>query len=218
VQTKRDFVYMKIDEPEHALSELREIYIKRLPALHINWDDSIVLVPMNKGIVGAQRINQELQLILNPAAEEKVEMSAFGNIFRIGDRVMQIRNNYDKFVFNGDIGKINDINKLDQKIFINFGDRVLEYDFAELDELVLSYAISIHKSQGSEFAAVIIPIFMQHFILLQRNLIYTAITRAKKMCFLMGQAKAIAMGIKNSKGIVRATFLKEFLTTDLEAR
>jgi len=216
--TKRDFIFMKIDEPEQALAELREIYLKRLPAMHISWDDAIVLVPMNKGVVGTQRINQELQLILNPLNDENKQVMVFGQAYKVGDRVMQIRNNYDKFVFNGDIGKIHDINKPDQKLFVNFGDRVLEYDFAELDELVLAYAISIHKSQGSEFSAVIIPIFMQHFILLQRNLIYTAITRAKRMCFLMGQAKAIAMGIRNSKGTVRTTFLKEFLTTDLEAR
>lgn len=216
--TKRDFVYIKRDEPEHALDELREIYLKRLPMLGINPDDAIVLVPMNRGIVGTQRINQELQAILNPNNDLTKQVLVFGNPYKVGDRVMQIRNNYDKFVFNGDIGKINDINKEDQKLLVNFGDRVLEYDFAELDELVLAYAISIHKSQGSEFAAVIIPIFMQHFILLQRNLIYTAITRAKKMCFLVGQAKAIAMGIRNAKGIKRNTFLKEFLTTDLEAR
>ena len=131
---------------------------------------------------------------------------------------MQIRNNYDKFVFNGDLGTIQKIDSVDQKILIDFDSRNLEYDFSELNELVLSYAISIHKSQGSEFNAVIIPIFMQHFILLQRNLIYTAITRAKKLCILIGQAKAIFIGIKNNKGIERNTFLKEFLTTDLQAR
>lgn len=216
--TKRDFVYLKQNEPEDALVELKEIYFKRLPALGISPDDSIVLVPMNRGVVGTQRINQELQKLLNPHNDLDKQVLVFGNQYKVADRVMQIRNNYDKFVFNGDIGKISDINKTDQKVFVNFGDRVLEYDFTELDELVLAYAISIHKSQGSEFAAVIIPIFMQHFILLQRNLIYTAITRAKKMCILMGQAKAIAMGIRNAKGVQRLTFLKEFLTTDLEAR
>lgn len=215
---KKDFVYLKCDEPEGALVFLREIYLKKLPALGIGSDDAIVLVPMNKGIAGTQRINQELQSILNPMNDPDKQVMVFGNAYKIGDRVMQIRNNYDKFVFNGDIGKIHDINKVDQKIFINFGDRILEYDFAELDELVLAYAISIHKSQGSEFAAVIIPIFMQHFILLQRNLIYTAITRAKKMCIMIGQSKAIAMGVRNAKRLQRLTFLKEFLTTDLEAR
>jgi len=131
---------------------------------------------------------------------------------------MQIRNNYDKFVFNGDLGKILDVDKEEQKMVIVFGERELIYDFSELNEITLSYAVSIHKSQGSEFAAVIIPIFMQHFILLKRNLIYTAITRAKKMCILIGQAKAIAMGVRNAKVVERVTFLKEFLTTDLQAR
>ena len=216
--TRRDFVYLKQNEPEEALAELREIYLKRLPALGISPDDSIVLVPMNRGVVGTQRINQELQKLLNPSNDLDKQVLVFGNQYKVADRVMQIRNNYEKFVFNGDIGKISDINKTDQKVVVNFGDRFLEYDFTELDELVHAYAISIHKSQGSEFAAVIIPIFMQHFILLQRNLIYTAITRAKRMCILMGQAKAIAMGIRNAKGVQRLTFLKEFLTTGLEAR
>ena len=125
------------------------------------------------------------------------------------------RNNYTKFVFNGDIGEIVDINTADQNIKVSFGSRILEYDFAQLDELMLSYAVSIHKSQGSEFGAVIVPIFMQHFILLQRNLIYTAVTRAKKLCILIGQSKAIAIGIKNNKGVCRKTFLKEYLTTEL---
>jgi len=157
-------------------------------------------------------------MILNPESNPEKEVSRFGQVYKIGDRVMQIRNNYDKFVFNGDIGVINNIDTHDKKMFIAFGERVLEYDFAELDEIVLSYAVSIHKSQGSEFSAVIIPIFMQHFILLQRNLIYTAITRAKKLCILMGQTKAVAIGIKNNKGVDRLTFLQEYLTTDLEAR
>ncbi len=215
---RRDFVYLKRDEPENALEDLREIYLKKLPKLGISPDDAIVLVPMNKGIVGTQRINQELQTILNPVNDPEKQVLVFGNVYKNGDRVMQIRNNYDKFVFNGDIGKIHDINKTEQKLFVNFGDRILEYDFTELDELVLAYAISIHKSQGSEFAATVIPIFMQHFILLQRNLIYTAITRAKKMCIMIGQAKAIAMGVRNAKKAQRLTFLKEYLTTELEAR
>jgi len=215
--SRKDFIYIKEDEPENIFPLLRKIYKDKLPQRGILPSDSVVLTPMNRGIVGTQRLNQELQMILNPAQSEK-QVSRFGQVYKIGDRVMQIRNNYDKFVFNGDMGTIQDIDLTDQKLHINFGDRILEYDFAELNELVLSYATSIHKSQGSEFQAVIIPIFMQHFILLQRNLIYTAITRAKKLCILIGQPRAISMGIKNNKGIKRNTFLKEFLTTDLEAR
>ena len=216
--SKRDFFYIKENEPEDIFPILHKIYKTTLPKYNILPSNSIVLTPMNRGIAGTQRINQELQMLLNPEEKDSKQLSRFGQVYRLGDRVMQIRNNYDKFVFNGDLGTVHDINQVDQKMFVSFGDRVLEYDFAELDELVLSYAISIHKSQGSEFGAVIIPIFMQHFILLQRNLIYTAITRAKKLCILIGQPKAIAMGIKNNKGVERNTFLKEFLTTDLEAR
>ncbi|MFH1831545.1 MAG: ATP-dependent RecD-like DNA helicase [bacterium] len=217
-ESKRDFFYLKQQEPEEFFPLLHTIYKKRFPALGIHPDNTVVLVPMNRGTIGTQRINQELQMILNPEKPGEKTVSRFGQVYRIGDRVMQIRNNYEKFVFNGDMGKIKEIDQEDQKILIEFGERTLDYDFSELNELTLSYAISIHKSQGSEFDAVIIPIFMQHFILLQRNLIYTAITRAKKLCILVGQSKAIAMGIKNGKGVTRLTFLKEFLTTDLQAR
>jgi exodeoxyribonuclease V alpha subunit len=216
--SKKDFKLIKEDVPENTFALLRDIYMSRLPAAGISVDDSVVLVPMNRGIVGTMRLNQELQLILNPGSDESRQVMRFGQAYRIGDRVMQIRNNYDKFVFNGDMGKITGLTHVDQKMIVTFGDRELEYDFAELNELVLSYAVSIHKSQGSEFQAVIIPLFMQHFILLQRNLIYTAITRAKKLCILVGQTKAIAMAIKNNKGIDRTTFLKEFLTGDIKAR
>jgi len=216
--SRKDFVFIKEQDPEQVFQILRDIYKRRLPAAGISVSDSIVLTPMNRGVVGTQRLNQELQMILNPKDDAEKQASRYGTIYKIGDRVMQIRNNYDKFVFNGDIGDITDINRVDQKIKVSFGDRELEYDFSELDELVLSYAVSIHKSQGSEFGAVIIPIFMQHFILLQRNLIYTAITRAKRLCILIGQPKAIAIGIKNNKGVERLTFLRDYLTTDLQAR
>ena len=216
--SKRDFFYIKEKEPENIFPLLRKIYKTTLPKFKINPKDAIVLTPMNRGLAGTTRINQELQEILNPGNDESKQVMRFGQPYKIGDRVMQIRNNYDKFVFNGDMGIIDSINKEDQKLFIKFNDRVLEYDFAELSELLLSYSVSIHKSQGSEFSAVIIPIFMQHFMLLQRNLIYTAITRAKKLCILIGEPRAIAMGIKNNKGVNRNTFLKEFLTSDLEAK
>ncbi len=216
--SKKDFFYIKEKDPANIFPTLHKIYNSTLKKHSISLENSIVLTPMNRGTAGSQRINQELQLILNPENSELKETQRFGQIYREGDRVMQIRNNYDKFVFNGDIGQIKQIDNENQVLFINFGNRDLEYDFAELSEIILSYAVSIHKSQGSEFDAVIIPIFMQHFILLQRNLIYTAITRAKKLCILIGEPRAIAMAIKNNKSIKRNTFLKEFLTTDLEAR
>jgi exodeoxyribonuclease V alpha subunit len=215
---RKDFVYLKENEPENIFPILHKIYKFKLSPRGIDPSNTVVLTPMNRGVAGTQRINQELQIILNPEKPNSIQIQRFGQVYRVGDRVMQIKNNYDKFVFNGDLGTISDIDQENQKMFVNFGERNLEYDFSELNELVLSYAISIHKSQGSEFDAVIIPIFMQHFILLQRNLIYTAITRAKKLCILIGQGKAIAIGIKNAHGNQRNTFLKEFLTSDLEAR
>ena len=157
------------------------------------------------------------KLILNPATSEK-QIQHSGSTYKIGDRVMQIKNNYDKFVFNGDIGFVEDIDTTDRILAVRYPEQRVEYEYTDLDELVLAYAISIHKSQGSEYSAVIIPIFTQHFTLLQRNLIYTAITRAKKLCIFVGQAKAIAMGIKNNKSLVRTTFLQQFLTSDLAAR
>lgn len=215
---KNDFIYINKETPEEFVGSLRDLFKKRLPMLGIKAEDAMVLAPMNRGIAGNTRVNQELQEILNPAQPGSTEIQRFGQLYRVNDRVMQIRNNYEKFVFNGDIGTITKIDEEDQKVSISFGERELDYEFAELNEITLAYAISIHKSQGSEFGAVIIPIFSQHFMLLQRNLIYTAITRAKKICILIGQPRAIAMGIRNNKSLKRNTFLKEFLTTDLAAR
>lgn len=215
--SRKDFLFFKEEIPENTFPLLQSLYTKKLPQLGIDPKDAIVLVPMNRGVVGTQRLNQELQNILNPGSDGPT-LSVFGQLYKIGDRVMQIRNNYEKFVFNGDIGFIKMINTADQVMVVCFGERNLDYEFAEVNELTLSYAISIHKSQGSEFSAVIIPIFMQHFILLQRNLIYTAVTRAKKLCILIGQPKAIAMGIRNARSVDRLTFLEQFLIMDVEAR
>ena len=214
---RRDFLFIKEQDPVNVPAHLENIMRNGLPKFGIKPDESIVLVPMNRGSVGTQKLNHDLQNILNPADTTK-KISHTGTTFKIGDRVMQIRNNYDKLVFNGDIGTIKDVNTVDRHIIVHYLDRPVEYDFNELDELTLAYAISIHKSQGSEYTAAIIPIFTQHFALLQRNLIYTAITRAKKLCIFIGQPKAIAIAIKNNKSCIRNTFLQEFLTSDLQCR
>jgi len=214
---RNDFIFIKEDDPEKVVEHLQMIFSKGLRKYTIPAQDAMVLVPMNRGVVGTQNLNDQLQNILNPGTTEKT-INVRGSMFKVGDRVMQIRNNYDKKVFNGDTGTIDDINPQDRELIVSYGDRLIEYESSDLDELVLAYAITIHKSQGSEYAAVIIPIFMQHFTLLQRNLIYTAITRAKKLCIFIGQSRAIAMAIKNNKGVERTTFLQEFLTSDLQCR
>ncbi len=214
--TKKDFIFIKEEKPENVASHLNYLYKKRFIEMGISTNDSIVLVPMNRGIVGTIKLNQDLQTIINPDHKETV--MHVGRVFKQGDKVMQIRNNYDKLVFNGDIGTIESIDQEQQTLQVNFFDRPTTYPFDELDELVLAYAISIHKSQGSEYDIAIIPLFMQHFMLLQRNLIYTAITRAKKLCIFIGQPKAIAIAIKNNKNIIRKTFLQEFLTDNITCR
>lgn len=214
---QRDFFFIKEENPENLPTHLTRIFTEGIKKYNIPADHTIVLTPMNRGAAGSQKLNHDIQQILNPT-EAKKQFNYRGSLFKIADRVMQIRNNYDKKVFNGDIGTIHDIDLEDHILFVAFDQLIIEYEFNELDELVLAYAITIHKSQGSEYAAVVIPIFMQHFMLLQRNLLYTAITRAKKLCIFIGQPKAIAMAIKNNKGIERKTFLQEFLTTDLTCR
>ena len=216
--SKNDFIYIKENDPNMVQQHLDELLLKRIPRTGISAADTMVLVPMNRGIVGTQQINMHLQKVLNPIKDETKVISHGIYRYQIGDRVMQIRNNYDKAVFNGDTGSIEDINISDKIIFVKYYERIVEYESNELDELVLAYAISIHKSQGSEYPAVIIPIFMQHFTLLQRNLIYTALTRAKKLCIIIGQPKALAMAIKNNKSLARTTFLNQFLTSDLRCR
>lgn len=216
-EARRDFFFIKEEEPANVNKHLDAIFMQGLTKYHINVQDAVVLVPMHKGIVGTQTINHHLQTILNPGTTEQQVMN-MGVTFKVNDRVMQIRNNYDKLVFNGDIGTIETIDTQECLITVQFLDQTATYEFSELDELVLAYALSIHKSQGSEYAAVIIPLFMQHYILLQRNLLYTAITRAKKLCILIGQPKAIGMAVNNNSGLQRNTFLQQFLTTDLQCR
>ncbi|HJM68609.1 MAG TPA: ATP-dependent RecD-like DNA helicase [Candidatus Babeliales bacterium] len=216
--SKKDFYWIKEEKPENVQGHLTKLLKQTIRQHKIKVDKSMVLVPMNRGTVGTHNINHSLQQILNPADDNEKRLSYMGNNYRVNDRVMQIRNNYDKNIYNGDIGTITDLNTIDKVLTVDFNGLVIEYQQSELDEIILAYAISIHKSQGSEFDAIIVPIFMQHFMLLQRNLIYTALTRAKKLCIFIGQARALAMAIKNNKSLERKTFLTEFLTSDLTCR
>lgn len=209
---KRDFKFIKEEEPENIEAHLKKILFADLAIQHIKKEDAIVLVPMNRGIVGTHNLNHVLQGLLNPDTKDHVMYA--GTTFKVDDKVMQIRNNYDKNVYNGDIGTISAITTSSKELAINFGDRVVPYEFSELNEIVLAYAVSIHKSQGSEYPAVIIPLFMQHFTLLQRNLVYTAVTRAKKMCYMIGQPRAIAMAIKKHEKMKRITFLRALLAQE----
>ncbi|MBA3954626.1 ATP-dependent RecD-like DNA helicase [Candidatus Dependentiae bacterium] len=209
--SKRDFVFLKEENPESMTDILKRLLFIELPKKGISPEDAMILSPMNRGIVGTFNLNHILQGMLNPHATHE-QINHAGTLFKHKDKVMQIRNNYDKHVYNGDIGVIEEINLEDKLLTVNFGDnRVVLYEFDELNELVLAYAISIHKSQGSEYRAIIVPLFMQHFMLLQRNLVYTALTRARNLCVFVGQPKALAMAIRNTKGSERITFLKKFL-------
>jgi len=203
---QNNFYFIKRREPEEALNIIKELCKSRLPsAFQLDpLEDIQVMTPMHRGTVGVANLNAELQNLLNP---NQISVSRGGRLFRVNDKVMQIKNNYEKETFNGDIGRINSIDIEEQILKVKFEDRIIDYSWSDLDELVLAYAISIHKSQGSEYPAVVIPILPQHYIMLQRNLLYTAITRAKKLVLLVGSKRAVAIAIKNNKVQFRYTNL-----------
>lgn len=204
-----DFFFIEAEEPEVAANTIVELVKYRLPKYYNIPPSSIqVLSPMQKGSVGATKLNILLQEAINP--NNKCLYRA-GRSFRLNDKVMQIRNNYDKEVFNGDIGFISEIDFENNKIKVSFDNRIIEYDITELDELVQAYAITIHKSQGSEYPVVVMPVMMTHFIMLQRNLIYTGITRAKKVLVIVGTKKAVSYSVRNVTVTKRNTKLKERL-------
>ena len=171
-----------------------------------------MLTPMQRGVVGATNLNQILQQAVNPNG---FGLRRGGVEYRRGDKVMQIRNNYEKEVFNGDIGVVQEVNPEDRELGVQFDDRLVIYDVAELDELVLAYATTIHKSQGSEYPIVVMPVLMTHYVMLQRNLIYTGVTRAKKALVLVSSKKALALAIRNVTVDKRNTMLKERLRKEL---
>lgn len=204
-----DFFFIKNDDTEQVAANIVELVKNRLPKAYGMPTSKIqVLTPMQRGVVGAANLNMVLQDAIN---SNKTGLNRGGYSFRKGDRVMQIRNNYDKNVFNGDLGYIHDVNMEDRTLIVDFDGTLVEYEVSDLDELSLAYANSIHKSQGSEYPIVVMPILMNHYVMLQRNLIYTGITRAKKICVLIGSTKALAYAIHNMTVLKRNTKLKERL-------
>jgi exodeoxyribonuclease V alpha subunit len=211
-----DFYFIEQEDPEEVLKLIVELTKERIPRRFglDPVDDIQVLTPMHKGTVGAGNLNDQLQKALNPA---EGGMSRGGRNFLVDDKVMQIKNDYDKEVFNGDIGRITRIDAESQEVTIAFDGREVAFDFTDLDEVVLAYAVSVHKSQGSEYPAVIIPILTQHYVLLQRNLIYTAVTRGRKLVVMVGTRKALAIGVRNDKTQKRYTYLSYRLGRSVEA-
>ena len=206
-----DFYFVAAEEPDVIAQTVVDLVQTRLPR-KFKVDpisDIQVLCPMNRGITGARGINEALQAVLNPPGEHSVDK--FGNRFSVGDKVMQTENNYDRDVFNGDIGFVTGIDQDEEELSVAFDGRVISYPFGELDELVLCYATTIHKSQGSEYPVVVIPISTQHYMMLKRNLIYTGITRGKRLVVLVGQKRALAMAVKGKQVERRWSKLKERL-------
>lgn len=207
--TLQDFFLFPAETPEEAAKWVLDVVCNRIPqkfGFHPR-DDVQVLAPMYRGPAGVTALNESLQAALNPPALMKPEKLLYGQIFRPGDKVMQTQNNYDKDTYNGDIGTVRSIDFEQQNLTLDFDGRIVVYDWSEADQLVLAYAVSVHKSQGSEFPAVVIPILTSHYLMLQRNLIYTAITRAKKLCVLVGSRRAIGIAVHNDKVAHRHTAL-----------
>jgi exodeoxyribonuclease V alpha subunit len=204
-----DFFLFPAETAEEAAVWVEDVVCRRIPArFGLDPVEQVqVLAPMYRGLAGVNALNERLQDTLNPASLQKPEKSLFGQTFRQGDKVMQTQNNYDKEVFNGDIGRVLGINPVDHTLLVEFDGRKISYDWSDADQLTLAYAISVHKSQGSEFPAVVIPVITAHYMMLQRNLLYTAITRARRLCVLVGSRKAIGMAVRNNKVAQRHTAL-----------
>ena len=208
--TNHDFYFIEKAEPEEALETILKLVCIRIhKAFGFDpVDDVQILTPMNRGSVGTSNLNVEFQKALNPREDG---IMRGGRCFKVNDKVMQIRNNYDKDVFNGDIGRISKIDTVNQEVTILFDVRGCNLWLSRLDEIVLAYAVSVHKSQGSEYPCVVTPLLTQHYVLLQRNLLYTAVTRGKRLVIVVGSKKAMAIAVKNDKPQNRYTFLRERL-------
>ncbi|HEY9619088.1 MAG TPA: ATP-dependent RecD-like DNA helicase, partial [Crinalium sp.] len=210
-----DFLWFNAEEPEHGVTGIRDIVTHLIPKLGFDpAKDLQVLCPMTKGEVGTRSLNQTLQQLINPPHPSKAEISRGGMTLRVGDRILQQKNDYNREVFNGDLGVIRAIDPEEQEVEAQFGDRTVTYDYADLNEITLAFATTIHKSQGSEYPVVILPIFMTHYVMLSRNLIYTGVTRARKLVILVGGPKAVGMAVKQVKDQKRYTLLAHRLRAD----
>ncbi len=213
-QGRGDFFFIERETPEEALDTVLELVRTRIPA-KFGLDaltDVQVLAPMNRGTLGVRNLNACLQAALNPPrSDDSTEVERFGVIFRAGDKVIQTRNNYDKDVFNGDIGRIDRVIAEEREVLVRFEDRSVSYDFGELDEIAPAFAVTVHKSQGSEYPCVIVPLAMEQYVLLQRNLLYTAVTRGRRLVVLVGQKRALAAAVRNHEVRERCSGLLERL-------
>ena len=216
---KKDFFFIAEDDPSKLQGLVVDLAQRRLPSKYglEPLADIQVLTPMHRGPIGAGQLNAALQAALNPPRSGATELLRGGRIFRVGDRVLQLRNNYDKGVYNGGLGRIIAIEPTEQSVVVQIDDREVPYDFSDLDELTLAYAVTVHKSQGSEYPAVIVPVHTTHYPMLQRNLLYTAITRAKRLLVLVGTRKALAIATKNDATRRRYSHLRERLATSEDA-
>ncbi len=213
-QGARDCYLFQQPEPQAAAELLLDVVVNRIPG-KFGYDaqrDIQVLTPMHRGAAGVGELNRRLQAALNPPAPAKTDWRHGSRVFRVGDRVMQLRNDYDRQVFNGDMGRIVTLDLEDQVLTVDFDGARVEYETAQLDELVHAYAVSVHKAQGSEFPVVVLSLLMQHYMLLQRNLLYTAVTRARELVVLVGDPRAIGMAVRNDKIAGRNTRLAERLS------
>ncbi len=209
-----DFYFVRREDPDQVLDMILELAAKRIPQ-RFGFDpveDVQVLTPMHKGTVGAANLNQALQQTLNPPSPAKAELRRGERVFRVGDKVMQIKNNYDKEIFNGDLGRVAAVDVKNRFLTVLFDGREICVSYDELDEIAPAYAVTIHKSQGSEYSAVIIPVLTQHYIMLQRNLVYTAVTRGKQLVVLVGTPKALAIAVRNDSMQHRHTWLAQRLS------
>lgn len=203
-----DCLWLGAPEPEHGVQAIRDLITDLIP--NVGFDpasDVQVLCPMTRGEVGTRNLNTVLQHLINPPSADKAEIGRGGMTLRVGDRVIQKVNDYNREVFNGDLGMITVIDLDEQDVTVQFAERSVIYDYADLNEITLAWAVTIHKAQGSEYPVVILPIYMQHYLMLSRNLIYTGLTRARKLAILVGPQKAIALAVRQVKAQQRYTLL-----------